>query len=492
MSAAVRALGDKERNLVAEVAAGRAPALAAAERPPAPMAPEARFGFVGNYIDTIGPYSESDPNADIAHLLVGFGNAVGRSPYIGVGPEQHRANENLLIVGNSSTARKGTSWSWARRVLTSADPNWRTTQGLVSGEGLIYHVRDERYEKKKSRKDEIDRADADGYVMELVDEGVADKRLAPVETEFATVLKAMGRDSNTLSPVLRQAWDGLDLSTLAKNSPTKATAPHISVIAHITTAELKSLLSDVDAASGFGNRFAFCYATRSKSLPEGDMPPEADMRLLTSDLRSALEAARATGEVRRTPAARELWAEVYPTLTAGNEGLYGALTARAAPHVLRFSLIYALLAGENTVREEDLRGALAVWDYFAGTAGYLFGNESGDPLAEKIHRFLIQAGRNGRTRDAIGSDLLQRHRTKDEIDRALEALADAGRAFVKTDKQTGGRPAEIWRASHFSVDRLERVNGHKPLADPQAELVPSAEHNGLGLSSYDDDPGGSL
>jgi hypothetical protein len=40
-----------------------------------------------------------------------------------------------------------------------------------------------------------------------VDEGLEDKRLLIVEAELAGVLKVMSREGNTVSSVIRQAWD---------------------------------------------------------------------------------------------------------------------------------------------------------------------------------------------------------------------------------------------------------------------------------------------
>ena len=52
-----------------------------------------------------------------------------------------------------------------------------------------------------------------------VDAGVADKRLTILESEFARTLRVMSRESNTLSAIIRQAWDTGDLRALSKNSP---------------------------------------------------------------------------------------------------------------------------------------------------------------------------------------------------------------------------------------------------------------------------------
>ena len=56
-----------------------------------------------------------------------------------------------VIVGDTSEARKGTSWGYARRLLVEADPDWETQirTGLSSDEGLIAQVA-EREESEDS------------------------------------------------------------------------------------------------------------------------------------------------------------------------------------------------------------------------------------------------------------------------------------------------------------------------------------------------------
>ena len=72
---------------------------------------------------------------------------------------------------------------------------------------LVNAVRDERWGRNKKGE------------LELLDEGVPDKRLLAVESEFASVLAVMKREGNTLSPVLRVAWDRGTLQTMTRNSP---------------------------------------------------------------------------------------------------------------------------------------------------------------------------------------------------------------------------------------------------------------------------------
>jgi len=62
-------------------------------------------------------------------------------------------------------------------------------------------------------------------------------------------LKQTERQGNTLSAVLRQAWESGNLRTLTKNSPTRATDAHVSIIGHITADEAD--LSRVQSKFGF-------------------------------------------------------------------------------------------------------------------------------------------------------------------------------------------------------------------------------------------------
>jgi hypothetical protein len=89
----------------------------------------------------------------------------------------------------------------------------------------------------------------------MVDEGIEDKRLMVIEPEFASTLRVMARQGNTLSPVIRDTWDRGDLRTLVKHSPAKASGTLISIVGHITVDELRCYLDRTEIGNGFANRF---------------------------------------------------------------------------------------------------------------------------------------------------------------------------------------------------------------------------------------------
>jgi hypothetical protein len=97
----------------------------------------------------------------------------------------------------------------------------------------------------------------------------------------------MRRAGNNLSEIIREAWDGGRLRVATKNSPLKATDPHIAIIGHITRDELVERMNETDAANGFGNRFLWVRAKRSKSLPFGGNLDPADIANLVDSLRQA-------------------------------------------------------------------------------------------------------------------------------------------------------------------------------------------------------------
>lgn len=135
---------------------------------------------------------------------------------------------------------------------------------------------------------------------------------------------------------------------------------------------------------------------------------------------------------------------MYPTLSAGRPGLLGALIARAEAQTMRLAALYALLDRAAEIRPEHLFAALALWQYAEASAGYIFGEALGDPTADGLYRLLLQRPA-GATRTEI-RDHFDRHKSAAKIDRALRVLEEQGLAFVE-HVQTGGRPAELWRAS---------------------------------------------
>lgn len=405
---------------------------------PGPPAAAAFHGLPGEIVRAIEPHSEADPTALLLQLLVGAGSTIGSGPFFTVEQHQHHVNLFTVIVGLTSKARKGTSWSRIAALFGAVDPFWtenRIHGGVASGEGIIWHVRDPILKGET-----------------LIDDGVQDKRLLLLESEFAQPLAVIERPGNTTSEILRRAWDGTALQTLTKNSSARATGAHISMIGHVTREELLRHLSQTEIANGLANRFIFCCAQRSKTLPEGSDLSLSQLSPLIERLRTAITFARGTGEMKRDPDARKMWSAVYPDLSEGKPGLFGAVTSRAEAQVLRLSMVYALLDCSAEIRCEHLQSALAMWNYAESSCRYIFGDALGDPVADEILRAL-RAKPGGLTRSEI-RDLFGRHRSEAEIGRALGTLLQYRLANFRPE-QTGGRPVERWFGQGRGCDKSD-------------------------------------
>jgi hypothetical protein len=400
------------------------------------LAEEALWGLPGDLVAAIEPHTEADPVAVLSSLLVAFGNAIGRGAFFRVGADLHHLKLNVALVGDTSKGRKGMSWGYPRELMRAADERWideRVLHGLSSGEGLIYAVRD-RLEGENKNGETV-----------VFDEGVEDKRLLVLEAELAGVLKVMSRNGNTLSPVIRQAWDDGALQTLTKNSPMRATDAHVSIIGHITKAELLRHLTETEAANGFANRFIWLLVRRSKELPFGGEWHRVDAAPLVGRLSSALEFGSAPVLVTWGDSAREIWPEIYGPLSEGKPGLFGAVVGRAEAQVARLASLYAVMNESHEIEREHLLAALALWDYAEKSALYIFGDATGDAVADQIFSALRAAGKDGMTRTEI-SNLFGRNISSERIAQALSLLLGAGRVRRKTHK-TGGRQAERWYAA---------------------------------------------
>ncbi len=401
------------------------------------LAAEALYGLAGEFVRLVEAHTESDSVALLLQFLIGFGNLIGNGAYSIVEADTHCCNLFGVGVGESSKSRKGISWGQVKKPLTTVDPGWRgrVKSGLSSGEGLIFQVRDsiKKREAKKQKGQTV-------YEDVIMDPGEDDKRLLVVESEFANVLRQIERQGNVLSAVSRDAWDTGDLGTLIKNSPTKATGAHISIIGHITKEELKRYLTRTEAGNGFGNRFLWFCVKRSKILPEGGQLSEVDFAPFLKRLAAAVEFAAGAKEIARDSEARSLWAKVYQDLSEGKPGLVGALTSRAEAQVLRLSMIYALLDAEKFVRVPHLLAALAVWDYCETSVRYIFGQAMGDPVADVILGALRVAP-DGLARTEISNNLFGRHETAERIQLAVGELLGRGLITIETIETTG-RPIE--------------------------------------------------
>lgn len=401
--------------------------VTAAEAFPEPPDACVYTGLAGEIVRDLGPHSEADPVALLGTLLAAAGNIVGTGPHYMVSGRKHGLRVYPVLVGETSSGRKGTSLGTLSPVLEAAFPHWwrhNQRSGLSSGEGLIDAVRDASY-RREPLKDKRTGAVTD-YQTVLDRDGIEDKRLFVVEEEFAGVIKVLARETNSLSTVIRQAWDGGALRVLTRHTAAVATDPHITILGHVTPAEIRRYLSDTELVNGFANRFLWLAVKRSKLLPHGGTFDDEVIVSLGRVLEETLTAARDIKRIRFDDDAMVAWEAVYERLTTPGDGVLGALAARAAPQVLRIAALYAVLDVSPRISAAHLQAALALWEYSAASLVYVFTPTADAPPAERAPKDVILAALRERPHSQTEiSALFNRNKSKAELSRLLNELKDS-------------------------------------------------------------------
>jgi hypothetical protein len=381
----------------------------------------------------------------LGQFITAFGVVSGRHSFGQVEATKHHSNIFLGLVGRTARSRKGTSYNHVDWLMRSVDPTWGLNnhiKGAGSGEGLIYAVRDRRMgrEPVKEKGRIIDYQDVE------LDAGIEDKRGLYMTGEFASVLKVASRDGSILSETLRDIWDTGYLRCTTKHNPLTATDAHIGIIGHITIDEIKKLLTSIDMANGFANRFLWLCVKRSKSLPEGGNLSSVNFQPLINRLREAVAFSRQSRQLVRDNEARQAWQVVYDMLAENRTGLADTLLARAEAIVFRLSILYALLDCSAEIRLKHLNAALALWQYAEDSAAYIFGDTVGDETADPILRALTLAGAAGLTKEQLLVDVFQRHIKAAELNRALALLEEQTRITQRQRISSNrGRPATVYQ-----------------------------------------------
>lgn len=233
------------------------------------------------------------------------------------------------------------------------------------------------------------------------------------------------------------------MGVLTRRDPLKVQNVSLSTIAHITRKELLDRLTSTDRANGFANRFLFVWTQRVKLLPKGGMG-HLDSNAVVAKLHAALEAAQDAGALKRDYETETIWAEEYKRLTTRGETMTDALLSRAEAHVVRLSLLYALLDSSRVIRKEHLRAALAFWDYCEESVRYVFG-DAADPDYSKILRKLEDGPlTTGEIRRIVFGD----HKSSEWVAEKMAALKELRK--VRTgEKQLKTKTVDAWHLMEY-------------------------------------------
>lgn len=403
------------------------------------LAPDAFTGIAGEFVGLATRQSEADQAAVLATFLARFAAEIGTQPILRVGDALHFPRIFVAVVGATSKARKGTSAKPVDRLFTlkpEVDPLGAATSPgpLSSGEGLVNAVRD----KTSTWKPDPVKENGGEYIT--TDPGVADKRLYVCDEEFAAALKCIRREGNTLSAILRSAWDHGNIHPLTKSNLIKATGAHIVIVTHITRAELTKHLGNTELLNGLANRFLWILARRPKIVPFPEPMPDDELRRIQKTIIERIRNAHTETELSLSNEMRELWQQEYPALSAPHPGLVGGVISRAEAQVMRLSMIYALLDGNHQIGLKHLQAASAFWRFAKDSAKFIFNGRESNPHVTKIW---VAIGENGQMNATDINRLFDGNLPAGEIQKALNELINDGIIEEKSVK-TNGRPRKVY------------------------------------------------
>lgn len=332
---------------------------------------DAYCGIVGEIVKAIEPETEADSVGVLVSLLAACGNAIGKQPSLTITEAEHHANLFICLIGDTASG-KGQAWGIVQWLMKRIDSDWLdrcvTFGGLSSGEGLIEHCADEPPNENEPQP-----------LFRIAPV----KRCLCVEEEFAQPITKMRREGNTLSATLRNAWDAKPLQVMnRKGNDLKASNAFVSIISHITPAELRVVLAKgAETANGFANRFLWVAVRKTKELPLGGNI--SVLQRFIEPLRRAIAKSQTITAMQWSPEAQQLWVSVYPSLNA----CAVKVAERGKTQALRLAIAYALCDGSDTITVRYLRAALALWRYGEETALTYF---DGDNLAIRLRAVIRQ------------------------------------------------------------------------------------------------------
>ncbi|WKJ91633.1 hypothetical protein QZJ86_05725 [Methylomonas montana] len=417
--------------------------------PPPVLAKEGYHGILADVVKTACKSSEASPVAVAANFLATFSAMVGRVAFQHIGDGTCHARPFFLLVGRTGKARKGTAEFTVRKIFDAVElitvdayPSMQRHEGgLSTGEGM-----------GKAIRDKLDEDD---------DEGTDDKRMLIVESEFAGAMSAASRERNTLSATIRTSWDGKHISPLVSNSKWCASNPHICITGHITSQELLHRWDDVDAQSGFLNRFVILHIVRAKlvAMPKPTRQEEIERLagLVAESVRFAIGedyTANNSKEIRMSHDAITLWCNEYPALTAEQSGIAGALLVRVEIYCRMFAMVFALLDRSEVIEPQHIRAALAWINYWKASVSYIFQTLSAKAEAERLdatsNEVLEFIRANPRCSKTVITTMFKNRFTGPQITDALNHLLNAAppliiqRQLPRADGKPGKGTIVFW------------------------------------------------
>jgi hypothetical protein len=402
-------------------------------------------GPIGKWVIRTLPYSETGSAALLFQALTVFGNMIGAKEHGGIAPgflaekSRHRTSMYVLLIGESSKAGKGDSWSQVHNFLSPLDPEWNQITGVQTGEAII-----------KMMADDLETGEVAVIQGERVAHvrkgGVRDRRCCIQEPEFGRVMHVSKRPGANIKDVLKVYWDSGSTANITASEQRVSTDVTLSFVTHVTPHEILTDTPEGDFLNGYLNRFLLVHTERTQRLPDAQGLPEHKLDILRGPLLWALEFAReeAPEVYDFSDDAWDRWVQLNKDMEREDkedvtDHIVSAMQSRKRPYIRRTSVIYAVSNMHDRIELNDLEAAIALYQYHVDTTKYHFGQFVSNPNANKLHKALL-ANPAGLFRSEITNEVFKRARNAGaQTEDAIRVLTEHGIAVIDKVSKDGSR-----------------------------------------------------
>ena len=347
-------------------------------------------GPIGEAVRAFQTNTESDPAALLALLIAHSGVLIGRKPHLIWSGQEYTGSLFAVLVGPTAHGRKGTAGGDAKRLLSGIPPV-PEFGGFGSGESIVTSL--------AGGKDDAD-TKADGSVEVVSDPMAPELEVEPIsfmiqEEEFSRTLAAGSRAGSTLSESIRQLFDGRPLSWRTAKEFAVLKNYHSGFIGHVTPGELRMTLSQADQVNGLANRYMMIASHRRQKLAystRAGNPHHVDVSKHITELAKRIHAAQGRSLIKLSQAAADRLADIY---FGGKLDSLSPLLSRLFTHLCRVTLVFAAIEGTEFVHDSHVNSALALVEYAKATTDYVFPNQLGNQMANKLLTRIKEAGPTG-------------------------------------------------------------------------------------------------
>ena len=348
-------------------------------------------GLLGEIAKKITPTQEADIMGIFAHLLVYGGYVMGRKPHINMSSTDLEikmyANQFIMLVGNSSSGRKGSSKNTVASFFNMIDSSIKDEvySNFGSGQGLV---------KKLSRPtDEEDPRFLWEYPRALL-----------IEEEFENTLGIKNTTGNNLGFILQKAYDLAPIDRIiVTETDIRADDYWFSFMAHVTPQQLMSIFdtksksNQGDINRGFFNRFIYLMTRKARHIVE---PSTINWNSNNRDLIRAFKAQVAWGkEVEQVQLSEEAkfqyskFKEYVNPIRADysyKETDIDIMLARFDKHCLSIALIFYLYdeRRHDQIQEQHIQQAIHLLGQVSDNIHYLFKTTTGSKETDKLFNWI--------------------------------------------------------------------------------------------------------